>query len=161
MRITRVDEFDASVAHVQDAMVDPEFWGALHLDGVAPANVLAHDHDMVRVAMQWAGNLDGLGRTIAGTSKVTWAQTVRVDRARATGALEITTELRVKATCRASLRFLATGTDAAPRTRRELDGELKVGVPVLGGQAERQLAPGIQQRLDAEAAALRTWLTSR
>ncbi len=159
MRIAAVHDFDAPVAAMEDALLDPEFWRELRLRDVDPPAVLTSEPTRIELAMAWDGRLDGLGRRIAGAERVTWRQAITLDRARATGTLVITSDLRVKATCRATLRFAALGSDGA-RTRRSLDGELKVNVPIVGGQAERKLAPGIQQRLDDEAAALRTWLAA-
>jgi Protein of unknown function (DUF2505) len=157
VRISTSHDFDAPVAAVEAALTDPAFWQQLRLRDVAPPRVVATQPDCVVVDMAWAGRLDGLGRRIVGRDSVTWRQTVRIDRTTHTGTLEISSELRVHATCRAILRFTDV-TGGSARTRQTLDGELKVNVPLVGGQAERKLAPGIRQRLDDEAAAVRTWL---
>jgi len=42
----------------------------------------------------------------------------------------------------------------ATGTRRRIDGEFFVKVPLVGGTAERRIVPGIVTRMDVEAAAL-------
>jgi len=83
---------------------------------------------------------------------------VRFTDARIAGDLDLTrAHLRWDKT---SIEELAAGKRPAPAidggaaTRRTLDGELSVKVPLVGGQAEQRLAPGIRQRIDDEAVAL-------
>ncbi len=156
VKIRAAHDFDAPVDAVEAALLDPAFWAQLTLPDVSAPRVLAADADRIEMAMEWAGTLEGLGRRIAGTDRVTWKQTLRLDRSRHTGRLEIASEVRVTTTCRAELRFEPI--DGGRATRRSLDGELTVKVPLVGGQAEQRLAPGIRKRIDDEAVALRTWL---
>jgi hypothetical protein len=156
VKIRAAHNFDAPVEAVETALLDPDFWGQLELPDVDAPTVLSSKADRIEIAMVWAGTLEGLGRRIAGSDHVTWKQTLQLDRVRHTGRLEIASALRVTTTCRATLRF--DPIDGGAGTRRTLDGELSVKVPLVGGQAEQRLAPGIRQRIDDEAVALRAWL---
>ena len=65
-------DFDAPVAAVEAALLDPQFWSQLRLPGVAPPTIVATSDSAVTVGMAWAGRLEGLGRRIAGSDHIAW-----------------------------------------------------------------------------------------
>jgi hypothetical protein len=142
-------------------MVDPSFarrWDQI-LD-VAGVDVIDHGEDeqdaWISARLTYGGSLDPLAARVLGSARPTWVQTYRVDIAACRGRLTIEPDHHgsvLQCQAEVALHPEASG------TRRELRGELTVRVPLLGGRAERALAPAIEARIDAEAALLEGWLT--
>jgi Protein of unknown function (DUF2505) len=106
---------------------------------------------VLRLRYDFVGHLDPLARRLLGGRRLTWLQELRLDRATGGGRLTFAAE--------ADPRRLHGRADVVTEpddagTRRTLDGELVVDVPIVGGNAERRIVPGLLRRLDIEAAAL-------
>jgi hypothetical protein len=151
-------EYDAPVAAVEAALLDPAFWKQLRLANMAPPQVVAASDGQIVVHMVFAGTLNAIGRRVVGNQPIEWDQTITIDRAQHTGTLTLASRVRVNVTAEAALRFEALAGDG---TRQTLSGEMKVHIPLVGGKVESALGPGVRKSFDEEAASLRTWLTSR
>lgn len=57
--------------------------------------------------------------------------------------------------CKGSYAFEPDGTD---RTKRVVDVDIKVKVPLVGGRAEREIKKGLVETMEAEAELLETYL---
>lgn len=160
MRLDAEHTFAAPPDEVVDAMVDPGFAAQLvALPDVGDVEVIGSGGEGARrwlsVRMVYGGSLDPIAARILGSSTPSWIQTYRLDRAEAAGELEISPEHHGSLlTCRARIAFSAQ----ADGTLRSLRGELSVHVPLVGGKAERSLAPAIVRRIDVEADLLARWL---
>ncbi|HSL57455.1 MAG TPA: DUF2505 domain-containing protein [Acidimicrobiales bacterium] len=154
--------FAAPPDRVAAAMTDPAFAPRLvELPDVGAAEALGSGRDgpvsWLRVRLAYDGQLDPVAQRVLGGDEVAWIQEYRLDAARLTGTVDITPErhqglLR----CGAALRLIPD----ADGTRRTMTGRLEVRVPLVGGRAERALAPAILRRVDIEADLLDTWMRS-
>lgn len=155
MRFTAEHRFDGSVEAVIAVLGDPEFHRALPLPDLAPPEVLVADDDgtKVRLSLRYAytGSVDPMVKRFIGVGDLTWRQELELDRSTGKGILRFAADADPqKLSGRADLVFEATDGGS----RRQVSGELKVSIPVVGGMAERAIVPGIKERLDLEAAAL-------
>ncbi len=135
-----------------DVLADPSFYRDLELPDVELRDVVAHDDDgnrgSVVLRYEYVGQLDPIVVRMLGGRRLTWLQTLAVDRQTATGRLDFAVETspeRLRGVV--DFDFVADGAE----TLRRLEGEVKVNVPLIGGQAERRLVPGVLRRLDVEA----------
>jgi hypothetical protein len=148
---------------VIDAMVDPSF--ASELAGLPDVGTVEVVDDGTQGTTRWIsmrmtydGSLDPLAARVLGSSSPSWIQTYRLDAAAGSGHLSISPEHHESLLrCHAELRFTPT----SEGTRRSMRGDLSVRVPLVGGRAERALAPAIVSRIDVEAELLAGWLSER
>ena len=158
-RITATHTFDAPIEVVEAGMTDPAFYAQLELPDVETPEVVGHEDDgadvTVTIRMVFNGHLDSFARRIVGNRELAWVQTVSLDREHHTGRLRVKPDAKMPITVDAGYAL----TEADGVTTRVLEGGLSVPVPMLGGRAERSIGPGVQRRLDIEAAALGEWLT--
>jgi hypothetical protein len=162
MRFQAQHHFSGSVGAVIGVLGDPEFHRALPLPDLAPPEVLAaeDDGDTVRLDLRYAytGSIDPMAKRFLGGGDLTWRQELRLDRTSGSGSLHFAADADPKKLHgKASFRFEAA---ADGGTRRSLQGELVVSIPLVGGMAERAIVPGVLERLDLEAAALNERLTA-
>jgi hypothetical protein len=141
-------------------MADAEFYATLVLPDLEPPELLTRTEAGARTEVHlrfvYTGRLDPIARRIVGRDHVSWVQRLVVDASTRTCALTVAPEIGVvPVSCEGTFTMQD---DDGGRCLRTLDGELRVKVPVIGGRAERSLAPGITRRLDLEADALDAYL---
>jgi hypothetical protein len=146
---------------VAEVIADPSFYVGLDLPDVERPEVIDHHSDgprsVVRLRYVFAGSLDPLARRLIGAHRLSWIQEVRVDADAAAGSLGFEAERDPRRLHgRADFVLRADGDG----TVREIDGELVVAVPGVGGLAERRIVRGLLGRLDVEADALGVRLRS-
>ena len=161
MKLTASHIFSAPATAVCAGMADADFYASLDLPDLERPELLVRTENGSRVDIhlrfRYTGRLDPVARRIVGRDHVTWVQRLVVDTAARSCALTVAPELGVvPVTCDGTFTLHDAEGDHCLRT---LAGELRVKVPVIGGRAERSLAPGITRRLDLEAAALDAYLT--
>lgn len=144
-----------------EAMLDPGFYAGLRLDDLEPPEVLERDISgataLLRVAYAYTGTLDPIARTVLGTERITWVNELQLDTENHTGRLTIVPGVQAgRVSCSGEVAVAETPAGAT----RSIAGRLSIAIPLLGGRAERAIAPGILRRLDAEAAALEAYLAS-
>jgi hypothetical protein len=113
----------------------------------------------LRLRYEYIGQLDPIARRLLGNRKLTWLQDIELDTATGRGTLRFAAEAdpgRLGGDATVALDAVDGG-----RTRRRINGELRVRVAVVGGSAERRIVPGLVRRLDVEAAAAERALTDR
>jgi hypothetical protein len=152
--------FSASAAAVCVGMADTEFYATLDLPDLERPELLVRTETGattdVHLRFTYTGRLDPIARRIVGHDRVTWVQRLVVDAGARSCALTVAPEIGVvPVSCTGTFRMHDAD---GGQCLRILDGELRVKVPVIGGRAERSLAPGIMRRLDLEAAALEAYL---
>jgi hypothetical protein len=160
MRFAAEHRFVAPVDAIIAGLTDPEFHRGLQLPDLKLLDADVHPNEsetVLRLRYDFVGHLDPLARRLLGGRRLTWLQELRLDRTSGAGRLTFAAE--------ADPRRLHGRADVviAPHdggARRTLDGELVVEVPVVGGNAERRIVPGLLRRLDIEAAALDEHLRS-
>jgi hypothetical protein len=157
MRFRAEHEFPAPPAAVAEILCDPAFHLALDLPDLSRPEVVSHSTDgterAVALRYTFVGHLDPVARRLLAGRKLTWIQELHLDEATGEGRLSFSAEAeadRLYGSAAVTLTGLADGT----RTRRRIEGEFFVKVPLVGGTAERRIVPGLVRRLDVEAAAL-------
>jgi Protein of unknown function (DUF2505) len=146
--------FAAPVEAVIAGLTDPAFHRELQLPDLKLLDVDEHTNQtetVVHLRYDFVGQLDPFARRLLGHRRLTWLQELRLDRASGAGRLTFAAE--------ADPRRLHGRADVALEpadggTRRTLNGELVVAVPVVGSRAERSIVPGLLRRLNIEADAL-------
>ena len=159
MRFDLDHRFDAPLAAVEDAMVDPTYLAALRLPDVAPPTVLGVDGDgstiTTRVAYQYTGSLDPIAQRVLRGSDIGWVQEVTLDRS--THLARFTVVPKVHAD-----RLRCSGTyvlrEQDDTTTRVISGELRINVPLVASRAEKMIGPGLIRRMKLEATFLQEWL---
>lgn len=159
MKLQSSHTFEHGLADVEDAMTDPAFYEQLELPDVTKPELLGREVDgpsiTVRLHYVFTGHVDAIVHRVLGNDDIAWTQTLAFDTGAGRGTLTIEPSV-LAGQVRCSADIVLTGDST--RCTRTLEGEFKVGVPLLGGRAENAIGPGIQRRLDIEAAALADWV---
>ena len=161
VRFQAEHQLHGSVQAVADLLLDPAFHQHLALPDLALPEVIGQDIDgdeaTLRLRYEYAGQLDPIARRLLGHRKLTWLQELRLNRADGSGRLSFAADAnpkQLRGDARVRLAADSDRGDGDVRTVRRIDGQLIVKVPLVGGQAERRIIPGLLRRLDVEAAAL-------
>lgn len=161
MQFTAEHRFEAPPAAVAEVLVDPAFYRDLDLPDLARPEVLeassAGGVATVRLRFEFVGHLDPVARRLVGNRPLAWVQELRLEEKPLEGALRFFAEA-APSRLRGQGRFTLEAVEAG--SRRRLEGELVVAVPVLGRAAEGRIVPGVMARLDREAEALQARLRS-
>jgi hypothetical protein len=160
VQFEREHEFAGSVARVATIMSDPAFQTGLALPDLSRPDVVAHDVDgdthRLTLRYRYVGELDPIAQRVVGGRAITWVQDLRVDIATGAGTLGFSADgVGGRADGTAAVTITPTG-DAS--CRRSIRGDFRIRVPLVGGKAERAIVPGLERRLDVEAAAVATEL---
>jgi Protein of unknown function (DUF2505) len=155
-------EFDARPERVAAVLCDPAFHSSVDLPDLGRAEVVlsesAGNSCRLRLRYEYVGQLDPIARRLLGNRKLTWLQDIDLDTETGRGTLRFAAEAdpdRLHGDAKVALDALD-----GRRTRRRIQGELHVRVPVVGGTAERRILPGLVRRLDVEADAVERVLTN-
>ncbi len=152
----REHDFAASVEQVANLMSDPAFQTGLDLPDLSRPTVVAHDVDSAQhrltLRYEYVGRLDPIAQKVVRGRKLTWVQDLRLDVEQGTGTLSFSADgVGGRADGTATVAIAATGDTSC---RRRISGDFRIKIPVIGGKAERVIVPGLERRLDVEAAAL-------
>ena len=154
MHFAAEHRFAAPVDAVIAGLTDPAFHRGLQLPDLKLLDVDVHPNQsetVLRLRYDFVGNLDPLARRLLGGRRLTWLQELRLDPTSGAGRLTFAAEADPRRLHGSADVVIAPDDDG---TRRTLDGDLVVEVPVVGRNAERRIVPGLLRRLDIEAAAL-------
>jgi hypothetical protein len=160
VRLHAEHDFAATPQEVAEALVDPDFAPELAgLPDVGKVEVVEAGSQggmrFLSVRLVYEGSVEGIAAKVLGPTAPSWVQTYRFDVDAARGRLEIVPESHGSLIdCSADVVLIAEDTT----TRRIVDGQLTIRLPVVGGRAERALAPAIGARIDVEADLLTGWL---
>ena len=140
-------------------MVDPVFLSGTRLPDVGPPEVLSRaetDHTAtLRVRYEYTGSLDALARRVLRTGDVAWVQETTLDRrTHRTTFTVIPKVYPERFRCHGTMQLAEDG-DA---TKRVIEGELKIKVPLFASRAEGLILPGVRTRMNREAELLDEWL---
>jgi len=153
VQFEREHEFAGTVEQVASLMSDPNFQTMLDLPDLARPDVVAHEVDgtthRLTLRYEYIGQLDPIAQKVVGGRKLTWVQDLRIDVATGVGTLGFTADgVGGRADGTATVAITATG-DAS--CRREIRGDFRIKIPLVGGKAEKAIVPGLERRLDVEA----------
>lgn len=153
--------FDASPDAVAAVLLDPGFHTSLALPDLDLPTVVARTSDggleVLELRYEFVGRLDPIARRLLAGRPLTWVQSLRLHPATEHGTLDFWAEADPKRLF-GSASVALQATDGG--TTRRLEGDLHVRMPVVGSTAERRIVPGLLQRLDVEAGAVRAALTA-
>ena len=156
-------DFSASRERVAATLCDPAFQSQLDLPDLSRPEVIEHSTNgttqLLRLRYEYVGQLDPIARKIVGSRKLTWIQELRLDTVTFEGTLTFAAEEdedRLNGKAKVTI-----SRDGSARSRRRIDGDFHVKVPLIGGTAERRIVPGLMRRLDVEAEAVAMELYSR
>lgn len=156
MRFATDHELPADPAAVVAVFCDPAFHTQLDLPDLSRPEVVADEVDgatrTLSLRYAYTGQLDGIAQRIVGDRPLTWVQELRMDTASCTGTLTYSADGdagRLQGGAQVAVTAVGPG-----RSRRHIEGDLRVRIPVVGGRAERAIVPGLVRRIDVEAAAL-------
>ena len=152
MRFRDEHRFPAPVQAVADVLVDPAFHRRLELPDLQLLDVVDHRDDgrdaVLSLRYEYVGHLDPVAQRLLGGSRLTWIQELVVHRATGGGQLTFAVEgnqQRLHGTAEFTLHA------EQDETVWELRGEVRVGIPLVGGSAERRILAGVLRRLDIQA----------
>ena len=158
-------EFAGSCAQVADVLCDPEFHAELDLPDLSRPQVVESSIDgairLLRLRYEYVGQLDPVARKLIGDRTLAWVQELRLDTTTFAGTLSFSAEQDAGRLNGAADVAIAAVDGGGVQSRRRIGGDLHVRVPLVGGNAERRIVPGLVRRLDVEAAALNKELADR
>lgn len=159
VRFTADHHFTSPPEAVAGVLLDGEFHRVLELPDVALPTVVASGREgsvgTLRLRYEFVGHLDPIARRMLGGRALAWEQELRLDTDTGRGVLTIAVD-DAAGRIRGDGRVTLEGVDAG--TVRRIVGELQIRIPLIGGNAERRIVPGIVSRLDVEAEAVRAHL---
>jgi hypothetical protein len=147
--------FHGQPGAVAQVLSDSSFYLDLDLPDLTRPEVIErrgdNDEVVLRLRYEFVGDLIPMARRVLGNQPLTWTQEVRVDLRAPSGTLQFGAERNPKLLHGDAHFDLKPDGDG---TVRQLEGELVVAIPGIGGMAERRIVPGLLRRLDIEAQAL-------
>ncbi len=156
-------ELPADPARVVEVFCDADFHTTLDLPDLSRPEVVTDARDgstrVLALRYRYEGQLDGIAKKIVGDRPLTWVQELRVDTSTCTGTLSYSVDGgagRLQGAAQVAIAPIGPG-----RSRRTIEGDLRVRIPVVGGRAEKAIVPGLVRRIDVEAAALTAELAAR
>jgi hypothetical protein len=164
VRFSVEHRFAAAIDQVEEAMTDPDFYSQLDdMVGVDPPQLLdrrTRDGAVeLRVRYVYSGDVPSVARRVLGRGELAWVQHSTVDLRRHRTDFTVVPETHAELVrCSGAYLLRAVRPPPDAETARTIRGELRVRVPVVAARAERAIASGLVERLDAEARALQRWL---
>ena len=162
MRFSIEQRYDAPPDAVMAAYTDPDLYGTFHdLSKVAVPVVLScerdGDHVHLRLQMQFIAELSSAARRVVDPSRIRWVQDERYDLARGTAAVVFRPDdYADRFSCSGGYTFTATGDGG--RCLRTTAGDLRIRVPLVGGQVERAMVSGLREHFAEEQPLVAAWL---
>lgn len=163
MRFRLEQRFAASPAAVEEALTDAGFLARLaSLPNLGGAELLRRevDGDLVHLDVRYAfaGTLSSAVTAVVDADKLTWVDAATFDRAtHRSEHLIVPDHYGGRLTCSYS-GFIAAAGDGAVR---EVEGDLKVHFPLVGGRVERAIVSGMEEHTRLEATALDDWIAEQ
>jgi hypothetical protein len=162
VRFAAEHEFPGTPQAVASILTDPDFHIRLDLPDLSrpevEANEVAGSERTLKLRYEFVGSLDPIARRLLAGRRLTWLQTLVLDTESGAGTLSFAAEAEPSRLYgNASIRLEALDDS---RTRRRIDGEMFVKLPLVSGTAERRIVPGLVRRLDLEADAVSVALTA-
>jgi NifB/MoaA-like Fe-S oxidoreductase len=146
----------ATVDEVLEVYLDPDFWAGLEqLAKTSPPEVLglerAGDRAVVRLRYRLSVELPSEAARFIDPEDVAWVEETTWDlRARRAEVRFLPVQAAALMRASATAVLLDDGAEAA----REVRGEVRVRIPLLGGRVEKAVVEGVGQHLEEEADAV-------
>jgi Protein of unknown function (DUF2505) len=170
MRFRIEQRFNAEQDVLCSALTNPSYlvdaMGQLPDIGAPVVESQERTPTQVRQRLQFAfhGSLPAVVLRVIKPDRLSWIEDTTVDLQQRCASFTITpVHYQHFFSCAGTWELVAIGTAAAPVTLRKMDGTLKVNspVPFVGGQVERAIVSGLQERLAEEPAVFARWLAQQ
>jgi len=163
MRFRAEHEFPGPPAAVAEILCDPEFHLGLDLPDLSRPELVGRSAtgsvQLLQLRYEFVGHLDPIAHRLLAGRALAWLQELRFDTATFAGRLSFSAEAEPdRLYGAAEITLVAVPGD---RSRRRVEGDLFVRVPLVGGTAERRIVPGLVRRMGVEADAVTAVLTGR
>ncbi len=163
MKFSADHDFPAPPEAVAAVLCDPDFQRSYDLPDLGRPEVVLDTTDgtarHLRLRYEYLGQLDPIARRLLGRRKLTWLQDLELDLVTTRGTLKFSAEAEPnKLYGNATVTIEPVGTG---ESRRHIEGDLHVRVPLVGSTAEKRIVPGLVDRLAVEAAAVTAALKAR
>lgn len=163
MRFTLEQMFSSPVDAVENAFVDPGLLAELgRLPQLGRPELLSQtdDGDTVRQQVRYAfvGRLSPAVTRVIDPDRLTWVEHSELDRRTHRTSFSIQPDHYAD---RLACEGTATVTAANGSTRRVVDGDLRVRVPLVASKVERAIVSGLRDHASAEARVVQAWLDRR
>lgn len=141
-------------------LADPAFYPALgELPAITAPEVLLHaaEHGTtrLRVRYRFAADLPLAARRVVDPDRLLWVDDTVIDHASLSARFTIVPEhYGDRFSCAGAWRLTPDG----PGTTQSVEGDVRVGIPVLGRLAERGIVRGLTENLEQEGALIERWL---
>ncbi|MCU0309955.1 MAG: DUF2505 domain-containing protein [Acidimicrobiales bacterium] len=161
MQFSSRQTYRHDVDDVVDAYADPSMYvGLPELPKIGRPEVLDERRtgDLVHLDIRYAytGDLPGAALAVIDPAKLTWIQRTTVDLSGRTTTLSLLPDhYPDRLRCAGTFHFSGR---SEVGSQRAVQGDLRVKVMVVAGQVERALVSGLEEFLDAEAAAVDAWI---
>ena len=161
MRFHLEQNLPGSRDDVVAAFVDPAFYASIaSLPKLEPPQLLEQEVDGTtvrqRIRYRFTGHVSGAVTRVIDPQKMVWVDESVYDLARHRTEFRIVPDhYGSKLTCGGTAVFEADG----GRTRRIIDGDLKVHVPLVNRPVERAIISGLEEHLTGEAQLMGEWLS--
>ena len=131
-------------------------------DKISRPEVLDHQADDERVVMKlrysFIADLPAAALAVIDSDKLTWIETTTYDLAARTATVEFAPDhYASKMTATATVEFASVDEGST----REIFGDLRVRIMLVGGQVERTIVSGLREHLTAESEAVNAMLVAR
>ncbi len=162
MRFRIEQRLTASVERVEAALLDAAWYQAVHASEAVWAPELLDVEDSggplvgLRVRYRFRGRLNAAAARVVDPARLSWVEVSTLDRG------SHTIDLRVEPDSYADkLRFTGSIvlTPQGASTGRELDGEVKVRIPLVGGKVEGAVVSGLREHAGVEEGVFATFVT--
>ncbi|HVN51367.1 MAG TPA: DUF2505 domain-containing protein [Acidimicrobiales bacterium] len=154
MRFRTEQQYPAPIDQVLALYTDPTFYPTLSgLPKISAPEVVDHQRlgDQIRLSLRqrYTGDLPAAALTVIDPDKLSWVEQLEFDLRGATAtSVLVPDHYADRFQCSGRYRFTAT----SHGTTRELAGEVKVRVLLVGGKVEGALVSGLREHGEAEAA---------
>jgi hypothetical protein len=153
--------YERPAAEVLAAYADPDLYPALvGLTRVATPVVLERTQDgertTLRLQMRFVADISSAARRVVDPARLTWVQEETYDPAALSAQVVFHPDHYAdRLSCRGGYAFVP---DEGGGSIRQVHGDLRVRVPLVGGQVERALVSGLQDHFAEEQPLVAAWL---
>ncbi len=160
MQFDATQPFDATPDRVMAIYADPATYEQLGQLGKLSAPELvsqSSEGNVVKIALRYryVGDLPGGASRFVKADKISWVQDSRFDLDAGTQAIAIRPDNYAD---RFQAGADATFTAQGDGSRRQVTGEVKIRLPLVGGKVERAIVDGLVEHLQEEAKAVEALL---
>jgi uncharacterized protein YndB with AHSA1/START domain len=160
VRFSIEQRYDAPPDAVMAAYTDPDLYDTFHdLSKVAVPEVLSYEREgdrvHLRLQMRFTAPLSSAARAVVDPTRIRWVQDERYDLGAGRAAVVFEPDdYADRFSCSGGYTFVATDGGCVRTTA----GDLRIRVPLVGGQVERAMVSGLREHFAEEQPLVAAWL---